>query len=400
MNKKLATLFFTLIVVMIGFGIVIPILPFYIESFGGGGLAMGALMSIFAFMQFIFSPIWGTLSDRIGRKPVLMLGIIGNAAAMLFMGLSNSLWLLFTSRALAGILSSATMPTAMAFIGDSTDEKDRGGGMGVIGAAMGIGMVLGPGVGGLLSGISLSTPFYLAAGLSLLAAVLAWFLLPESLPADERAAAPVTKRQPRLQSLVEALVGPLSFLFILAFLVSFAMTNFESVFGLYSARRFDYDAATVGMILTVIGLISAIVQGALTGPATRRFGDAAVVKASMIGSAVGFAIMLLANNLPGVLITTAIFVFSNAMVRPGVSSLTSKWATSGQGVALGLNNSFMSLGRIFGPLLAGYLLDHNLSFPYLTGAAIMLIGFIASLFLLKNEPPVSELASPELASTD
>lgn len=368
---------------MIGFGIIIPILPFYIDSFGGGGLSMGILMSIFATMQFIFAPIWGSLSDRIGRKPVLMLGILGNAFAMLFMGLSNNLWTLFASRALAGILSSATQPTAMAFIGDSTSEKDRGGGMGVIGAAMGIGMVLGPGLGGLLSGISLSTPFYLAAGLSLLAALLAWLLLPESLPPDRHPVSPA-KRAPQLKSLLEAATGPLGFLLILAFLTSFALTNFESVFGLYSARRFDYDAATVGLVLTVIGLISAIVQGALTGPATRKFGDETVVKTSLIGSAVGFAILLLATDLPGVMLTSTIFIFSNAMIRPGVSTLVSKRATSGQGMALGLNNSFMSLGRIFGPLLAGVLLDINLSFPYMTGALLMLVGFIASLIYLKQ----------------
>ncbi|MFZ5822164.1 MAG: MFS transporter [Chloroflexota bacterium] len=381
MNKNLSILFFTLVVVMIGFGIIIPILPFYIESFGGGGFSMGILMSIFATMQFIFAPVWGSLSDRIGRKPVLMLGILGNAFAMLFMGLSNNLWTLFVSRALAGVLSSATQPTAMAFIGDSTSDKDRGGGMGVIGAAMGIGMVLGPGMGGLLSGISLSTPFYLAAGLSLLAAILAWFLLPESLPPDRRSVSPA-KRAPQWKSLLEAATGPLGFLLILAFLTSFALTNFESVFGLYSARRFHYDAATVGLVLTIIGLIAAIVQGALTGPATRKFGDENVVKASLIGSAVGFGILLLATDLPGVMLTSAIFIFSNAMIRPGVSTLVSKRATSGQGMALGLNNSFMSLGRIFGPLLAGYLLDINLSFPYMTGALLMLVGFIASLVYL------------------
>lgn len=372
---------------MIGFGIIIPILPFYIESFGGGGFSMGMLMSIFAAMQFVFAPVWGSLSDRIGRKPVLLLGILGNALAMLLMGLSNSLWLLFSSRALAGILSSATQPTAMAFISDSTSEKDRGGGMGIIGAAMGIGMVLGPGLGGLLSGISLSTPFYLAAGLSLLAAVLAWLFLPESLSPGKHTVTS-EKGRPQLYSLLEAMKGSLKFLLILAFLTSFALTNFESVFGLYAARRFNYDADTVGLVLTFIGLVSAIVQGALTGPATRKFGDENVVKASLIGSAVGFAILLMAKNLPGVILTSAIFIFSNAMVRPGVSTLVSKRATTGQGVALGLSNSFMSLGRILGPLLAGFLLDINLSFPYMTGALLMLVGFISSLVFLQKDFPV------------
>ncbi|MBN1304545.1 MAG: MFS transporter [Anaerolineales bacterium] len=384
MNKNIGILFFTLVVVMIGFGIVIPILPFYVESLGGGGFEMGLLMSLFALMQFFFSPLWGSLSDRIGRKPVLMIGIIGNAAAMFFMGISGNLPTLLSSRALAGILSSATIPTAMAFISDSTNEEERGGGMGIIGAAMGIGMVLGPGVGGILSDISLSMPFFLAAGLSLLAAILIWLLLPESLKTARAASSGVPGLMKLFNSMRSALAGPLGFLMILAFLLSFAMTNFESVFGLYGERRFDYDAKTIGLILTVIGLISAVVQGALTGPATRRFGEAVVIKVSLIGSAIGFILMLQAFNLTTVMITCSVFIFSNAMLRPGIASLISKRAVEGQGSALGLNNAFMSLGRFIGPLLAGFLLDRNLNLPYLTGASIMLTGFIASLLFIRK----------------
>ena len=148
-RKNTGILFFTMIVVMLGFGIVIPILPFYVESFGAGGAELGFLMATFALMQFFFSPIWGDLSDRYGRKPFLIIGTFGNGLAMLFFGLSTQLWMLFAARALAGILSAATLPTAMAFIGDSTSHADRGKGMGIIGAAMGVGMVIGPGLGGM-----------------------------------------------------------------------------------------------------------------------------------------------------------------------------------------------------------------------------------------------------------
>lgn len=130
---------------MMGFGMIIPILPFYVEQFNTGGSTLGLLMATYALMQFIFAPVWGRLSDQHGRKPILMLGILGNAIASLLFGLSTQLWMLFAARALAGILSSATLPTAMAYIGDSTSEEDRGGGMGIMGAAMGVGMVIGPG---------------------------------------------------------------------------------------------------------------------------------------------------------------------------------------------------------------------------------------------------------------
>ena len=147
-RRSMAILVVTLVVVMLGFGMIIPLIPFYIDAFGASGSELGLLMATFAAMQFFFAPVWGRLSDRHGRKWILMIGILGNALSQLFFGLSTELWMLFASRALTGILSAATLPTAMAYIGDSTSEEDRGGGMGMIGAAMGVGMVLGPGLGG------------------------------------------------------------------------------------------------------------------------------------------------------------------------------------------------------------------------------------------------------------
>jgi len=386
-NRNLAILFFTLVVVMLGFGMIIPILPFLVEEFGGNGLAMGLLMAIFSLMQFLFSPIWGGLSDRFGRKPILLLGALGNGLTMIGFGLATNLWTLYLFRALGGILSSATMPTAMAFIGDSTEEHERGGGMGIVGAAMGVGMVLGPGIGGMLGGKSFHIPFFLAAGLSILAALLIWFLLPESLPIGKREATHSALRGPQLGVMWSALFGPLGFLLVLAFLHNFALTNFEGIFAYYAEARYGYNAQTIGIILTVVGLTSAVVQGVLTGVATRKWGDTAVTKASLFASIFGFLLMLTARDLPTVILTTSLFILSNAMLRPSVSSLISKRAASGQGQAMGLNNAYMSLGRVVGPLWAGNALDLNLNFPFITGSVIMLIGFVASLFFLPRSQP-------------
>lgn len=400
-NRSLATLFFTLVVVMLGFGIVIPIMPFYVEHFGGSGRDLGFLMAIYSVMQFLFSPIWGSLSDRHGRKPILMIGIVGNALTQFLFGLvgefaalgafsdSTALALLIGARALAGILSSATLPTAMAIITDSTSDRDRGGGMGLVGAAMGVGMVLGPGLGGMMSGISLSAPFYFAGGISLVAVLLTALLVRESLPVENRPEKAGRLQGPQLGEMWKALFSPIGFLLVLAFLHSFALANFEGVFGLYAQLRYEYTPTQVGIALTVVGLVSAVVQGALTGPATRRWGDRAVILASLLASVFGFLSMLLARSQPGqlsvaVLLASGFFMLTNAMIRPGVSSLTSKKATVSQGTAMGLNNAFMSLGRIFGPVWAGMALDVNLSYPYLTGAVMLAIGFIASLFFLKR----------------
>ena len=256
--------------------------------------------------------------------------------------------------------------------------------MGLIGAAMGIGMVLGPGVGGWAATISLSLPFFIAAGLSAVTLVLLVTLTPESLP-RERRSANVSLAGPRLGDMWRALIGPLGILFFLAFLVSFAMTNFEGVFGLYALHRFDYGPQQVGSILTVIGVVSAIAQGLLTGPATQRWGEVSVIKASLVASAIGFVLMLLAVDFTTVLLTVGFFVLSNTMLRPSLSSLISKLAQEGQGLAMGLTNSFMSLGRIIGPLWAGFLFDVNIHLPYFSGAIVMLIGFGMALFYLSHE---------------
>jgi DHA1 family multidrug resistance protein-like MFS transporter len=295
--------------------------------------------------------------------------------------------MLFAARALAGILSSATLPTAMAYIGDSTSRENRGGGMGMIGAAMGIGMVLGPGLGGTLASASLSTPFLLAGALSLVALLLIVVALPESKPAQAtiQEARPAL-RGPQIGAMLEALTGPIGVLLFLAFLLSFGLTNFEGIFGLYAAQEYLYQPREVGIVLTVIGLTSAIMQGAVTGPATKRFGEVRVIRVSLFATSLGFVLLTLPRTFPQVLLACTFLVFSNSMISPAVSSLISKRTDRPQGVTMGVTNSFMSLGRIIGPLWAGFVFDIGANLPYLTGAAIMMAGFIISIVLLHYEP--------------
>ncbi len=393
-NTNLVILFFTMVVMMLGFGIVIPIMPFFVTHYGAGGSALGAMMAIFSIMQFFFSPIWGDLSDRYGRKPILMLGVFGNAVSMVMFGLATNLELMLLSRALAGILSSATLPTAMAFISDSTTERDRGQGMGLIGAAMGVGMIIGPGIGGWLGGSNLAAPFFLAAGLSLAAALLIWAILPESLPVEKRVIHPGRAvRMPDFRMMFRSLYGPIGFLLFLAFLVNFALSNFEGIFGLYAKERYAYGPEQVGAVLTVIGVISTIIQGAITGPATRWLGDEKVILLSLIGTAAGFVLMLVAQSFAAVLLTVGFFVFTNAMLRPAIASLTSKRTPGSQGMAMGLNNSYQSLGRVIGPLWAGFFIDVNLLLPYASAAVIMLVSFALATARIRAKPVEMEAES-------
>ncbi len=391
-RKQVFILSFALVVVSLGFGMVIPIFPFYVDRFGGGGKELGLLIAIASLTELLFGPVWGGISDQVGRKPILMLGMVGYGLSSLLFGLSTELWMLYASRALSGVLSAATASTAMAYIGDSTSDEDRGGGMGILGAAMGLGIILGPGFGGWLGGISLATPFFAAAGLSLASMVLILCLLPESLPAEARQGTGPKVKTNQLGELWRALFSPIGILLFMAFLASFGLANFEAVFGLYALEKFNYGPERVGMILAVVGLVSAIGK-VFTGSLTRRWGDAAVIKTSLLTGSVGYLVLLLANTYPTILLATGFFVLSKTFLRPAVLSLTSKQATIGQGAAMGLSNSAMSLGRIVGPIWAGFIFDVNYDYPYLSGAAILFIGFFLSLLWVSqrgsSQPPIA-----------
>jgi DHA1 family multidrug resistance protein-like MFS transporter len=396
-RSNIFILSFALVVVMLGFGMIIPIFPFYIEHLGARGTELGLLVATAALLEFVFAPLWGSISDRTGRKPILLLGMFGYALSSLLMGLSTTLAMLFASRALCGILSSATMATTMAYIGDSTSDEQRGGGMGWIGAAMGLGVILGPGLGGLLGQHSLSTPFFFAAALSLAALLLIALLVPESLPPQARRRAEGL-RTVQLRRLWQALSSPMGLPLFILFLVSFGLANFEAVFGLYAAFRFGYGPEQVGAILSVIGIVTTVGKGVLTGPLTRRWGDAMVIKASLLAGSAGFVILLLASTYLTVLLATAFFILSKTLLRPALLSLTSKRAVDGQGAAMGLSNSFMSLGRILGPIWAGWIFDINFSYPYVTGSLILFLGFLISLSQLSPRGEAPSAVGPQPAT--
>jgi DHA1 family multidrug resistance protein-like MFS transporter len=383
-RKNLYILAFSLVVVMLGFGIVIPIMPFYVEQLGAGGTELGLLVASYAVMRLICGPIWGSLSDRVGRKPVLMVGIFGYGITMILFGLATELWMLFVFRVLSGILSSATSPTTMAYIGDSTSERERGQGMGILGAAVGVGTIIGPGLGGLLAGENLAVPFFIAGGMSFLALLLVWLLLPESLSTDERQA---VAEKPRLQAKVvwQAVSGSIGSLLVMAFMASFGLTAFFGIFGLYALQKYNAGPDAVGMIMMVFGLVTALAQGLLTGPLTKRWGEAPVIQAALVATAAGFLAIALASTFTAFLLAIGLFTLATALLAPAVSALTSRQTTLEQGLTMGLSNAAQSLGRIAGPLLGGIAFDLYIEGPNYIGAGVMFVGFLISLFTIAGE---------------
>jgi DHA1 family multidrug resistance protein-like MFS transporter len=388
-RRNLHILAFTLVVVMLGYGMIIPILPFYIENLGAGGTELGLLVATYAVMRLIFGPLWGSLSDRLGRKPVLMVGVFGYGVTMILFGLATQLWMLFLFRALSGILSSATAPTTMAYVSDSTSGEERGAGMGFLGAALGIGTIIGPALGGLLAGDSLSTPFFIAGGLSFLALILIWIVLPESLPA--RSSEPHEARKPHSRrDTWQALTGPLAILLGMAFLVSYGTNIFFGVFGLYTLHKFDAGPEQVGLILMVVGVVAALAQGVLTGPLTRRWGEANLIKTMLPATGLGFLAIALTRTFLPFLLAVGGFTLATTLLSPAVMALTSRRTSLEQGITMGLSNSFISLGRIVGPALGGFLFDVNLEYPNLCGGIGMLAGAVLALVWVKDSSPSRE----------
>ena len=404
MNRSpLIVIFTTVLIDLIGFGIVIPVLPFYAEGtvFNATPRTVGILFASYSVMQLIFAPILGGLSDKYGRRPVLFLSIIGTGIGFLVLGLATTLWMLFAGRILDGI-TGGNISTAQAYIADVTTTEDRAKGMGLIGAAFGIGFVFGPAIGGILSRWGIHVPFLFAATLSFANAILLYFRLPETIkpghPARNQAAGGRglgqlinSLKQPRLASVLV-----IYFLFIVAF--SIMTTSFS----LYTMFRFGYDAQHTGYLFAYVGIIAVIIQGGLIGRLVKRFGELPLV----IVGAFCFAISLFAvpfvspaaGGLGALLIGGGVFSAGNSLATPALTSLASKSVgASEQGTILGVTQSVASLARAVGPSLAAiliassvahmgadgephYMSDHSLFVTFWTGAAIMFVAFVLAFY--------------------
>src|SRR5512146_561042 len=295
-RKNLIILGFTLLVVMLGYGMIQPIIPFLITKLGASGRDLGILASVYAAMQLVCAPFWGTLSDRIGRKPVLLIGVLGYAIAMFIFGISTQFWMLFVARTFSGVLSSATMPTAMAYLSDNLPEKQRSGAMGQLGAAVGLGVVLGPMLGGLLSTDSLSLPFFVGSGLALLALLLVFIFLPETHLAPLASGKKSAENFWSWGALRNILFSPAGTLLLLILIMSFGMTNFQGIVGLYVLQKFGFDTRQVGAIWMVVGGMMLVGQGVLTGMLSKRAGDVMVIRLGLLVGTLGFLALLFANN--------------------------------------------------------------------------------------------------------
>lgn len=400
-NKKaVAILFLTMFIVMVGFGVIMPILPFYAESMGATATHLGLLFASYSVVQFLFAPFWGQASDRFGRKPIILVGLVGFGVSFIIFGLATSLWMLFAARIFGGILSAATLPTVMAYIADTTDEKARGGGMGIMGAAMGMGITFGPVIGGYLGEISASLPFFFSAGLALAVSLFALIFLPESRSkaAQLEARQSQTKRN-NLADVWSALFGPIGFILVLAFLASFASANLEGTFALFSEAHLGFGEAEMGTLFGLMGIVMALTQALLVGPFINRWGEARMIQVGLISSAVGYLLLIFTFDMSSMVLVMAVMGVGNAAMRPAINTLASKRTPAHeQGRVMGIVNSYNSLGRIFGPIVGGVIFDSlGYQWPYIVGSVLFLLTFFLSGVLFhRNQPARAEQSAPLL----
>lgn len=369
LSKVLPILFLIMFLVMVGFGIIIPVLPFYAEELGATPTELGLLMAVYSFMQLVFAPIWGRISDRIGRKPVLLIGIFGLSISFFILAISSQLWMLFVARIIGGILSAANMPAVTAYVADITSEEDRGKGMGIIGAATGMGFVFGPAIGGVFSKIDIHMPFYLSGTLSLLTLLLVLIVLKESIQHTTASDSSMGNKR------IKLVRGPLSMLFFLQFFISVSLSSLEATFAYFAAERAGLDAVTLGYIFMIMGLASAIVQGTM-GKWTKRYGESAIIQIGIVVSAIGFGLILFTRDFKSAAIFLTIFGVGNGVIRPSLSSLLTKRFKGSHGAAIGYLSSYDSLGRIIGPVLGGLLYSVAIGLPYISGIVMSFIAFI------------------------
>ncbi len=365
-RSSLLTLFSIVVIDLIGFGVVIPILPYLAESFGASATVLGVLLTCYSGMQVLFAPVWGRISDRVGRRPVMLITIAGTSLALLALGLAPSLLWLLVARLFGGLFS-ANISVATAYVGDLTQGPERTRWMGLIGAAFGIGFILGPAIGGFLAPYGYHVPMLVAAGLA--AVNFAYGLVTLREPADHHAGerpAPLQLPPP----------GTVRRLCASSFVFTFGVSQLETVFAFFMIDAFSYQAREVAYILVMMALIMAAVQGGAIRRLAMRFGERRLILAGCALLAVSLAAVPWMPTVTLLLLPLAVASVGRALVYPSLLGLVSVAARPEErGLVMGAFQSSASLARVFGPLSAGVLYDFYFASPFLLAGGLMIPVF-------------------------
>ncbi len=377
----LSVLLATVLVDMIGFGIVLPLLPFYAEDLGATAFQVTMIIASFSAMQLIAAPIWGRFSDRTGRRRLLIAGLFASAISYLIFALADSIAVLLISRAAAGA-AGGTISVAQAYMADSTKGEERAHGLGLIGAASGLGIMLGPAIGGYFSRFGLGAPGLVAAGLCALNAAAAILFLPESKPFLDRTTAAVRGQAATFRGWLHSLTRyPLRLLLAVYFLALSCFTSMTSVLALYLSRTFAMDASDMGLVFSLAGAVTVVIRGGAVGRIVKAFGEAATVRAGCVLLALSVGAIPFLPNKWWLLLVVPLWACSTGILFPSLASLISRATDEhSQGSVLGGSQLAGGAGRVVGPLWAGAMFQsYSIVSPFLFGSGLMLIAIFLSL---------------------
>ena len=381
-TRPLTIIFLTIFVNLVGFGIIIPLLPFYAETFGASPLVIGLLFAIFSLCQLLAAPALGDLSDRYGRRPILIFSLLGTVVSFVMLAMAHSIAMLFAARIVDG-LSGGNISTARAYVADITEPKDRARAYGIIGAAFGLGFILGPALSGVLAGVSVTAPIWAAAGLTVVATVMAWLWLPETVHRAQAGTGnpfgylPALMRRPAIRRILTV---------DLIYWLAFAM--FQTTFSLFVARRFGFGIAKTGYFFAAFGLLGAAIQGGLIRPVVKRLGDKPTFQMGLAFGAAGLVAAALSHSVVMFALALVPLALGIGFGHPTMSSLVSLAARGDeQGRVQGAASAVESLGRTIGPVWGNASLQHyGESTPYISAALCLLLTLLLSAGLRVNEP--------------
>ncbi|MFF2455704.1 MFS transporter [Peribacillus simplex] len=377
-RKKIIILMINMFIAIGSFGIIIPILPAYLASINQGGTAAGLMIAIFAGAQLIFSPIAGKWTDQFGRRKMIIYGLVGLTLSMFIFYAVNSIWLLYASRIIGGIGAALLIPAIFAYVADITTFDQRAKGNSLVSAAMSLGIVVGPGIGGFLADFGLKFPFLISALVSLSAVVFSIFVLKESETAQVTQAMDA-KNETMVRKIALSVKMPYFIPLIITLVMSFGLMAYESVIGLYLDNQFNSSPKDIAVMVTATGIVSVIVQLFVVDRIVQRFGEVNVLNIFISVAAIGFLLSLFASSYLIFFLISLVIFLSTSILRPVLNTLISKMAGNEQGFAMGMNNAYMSIGNVLGPTLAGMMYDIHITYPFMLGLILLFITLMITM---------------------
>ncbi|MGG0821383.1 MFS transporter [Paenibacillus turicensis] len=384
----LLLLMLNIFIAFMGIGLVIPIMPSFMNELHISGQIVGLLVAAFSLTQFLVSPWSGRLSDQIGRKKMMIIGLLIFALSEFVFGLANDAWLLFIARFLGGAGAAFIMPAVMAYVADITTGEERAQGMGFINAAITTGFIIGPGIGGYIAEFGIRVPFYFAGVAGIVAALITIFILPESLTVAKReeirANSNTTRESESLFSqLIRSYREPYFISLVIVFVMAFGLAEYETVFGLFVDHKFGFTPTDIAFVITFGSISGAVVQLTIFSWLLNKFGEHKVIATCLLVAGLFICLTLFVSGFWMIVAVTFTVFLAIDILRPAVGTQMSRMAGENQGFVAGMNSAYTSLGNIIGPIIAGGLFDIDINLPYVVAATVLLLCFVLALYSRK-----------------